>query len=304
METKSILVTGSHRSGTTWMGRMLALSSKLTYVHEPLNVDYSHELLPTALSRWYEYIPFHEEAEQHRHVLERVLELRYPFMHHLRSARTPRDMYNSIRSAGRYWVHRYRNTAVLLKDPMALLQAEWLNKQFDIDVLVMIRHPAAFAGSLKEKGWSHPFEDFLAQPRLMTDHFSAYADEIAKFARTEQDIVDQAALLWTLLYSVVSTYRKRNPEWTFVRHEDVARDPVDTFRLLYGQQDLSFTKEIRSEIEDHSYPSSESSENSPIRRESQSVVRNWTRRLTKEEIRRIRVRTEPIASKFYTDDDW
>lgn len=33
-----LLVTGIHRSGTTWIGKMLAASGGLTYANEPLSV--------------------------------------------------------------------------------------------------------------------------------------------------------------------------------------------------------------------------------------------------------------------------
>ena len=32
-----ILVTGAHRSGTTWVGKMLALAPGIGYVHEPFS---------------------------------------------------------------------------------------------------------------------------------------------------------------------------------------------------------------------------------------------------------------------------
>src|SRR5690606_21198944 len=35
--SRGILVTGSPRSGTTWVGRMLATDPRLTYFHEPFN---------------------------------------------------------------------------------------------------------------------------------------------------------------------------------------------------------------------------------------------------------------------------
>jgi hypothetical protein len=34
---RPILVTGAHRSGTTWVGRMLALVPGVEYIHEPFN---------------------------------------------------------------------------------------------------------------------------------------------------------------------------------------------------------------------------------------------------------------------------
>ncbi|MBK8782585.1 MAG: hypothetical protein IPO22_12435 [Anaerolineales bacterium] len=34
-----LLVTGIHRSGTSWIGRMLAAGGGLTYANEPLSVS-------------------------------------------------------------------------------------------------------------------------------------------------------------------------------------------------------------------------------------------------------------------------
>jgi len=36
---KPILVTGSHRSGTTWAGRSLVLAPNTAYIHEPFNIE-------------------------------------------------------------------------------------------------------------------------------------------------------------------------------------------------------------------------------------------------------------------------
>jgi len=36
---KPILVTGSHRSGTTWAGKMISACPNVGYIHEPFNID-------------------------------------------------------------------------------------------------------------------------------------------------------------------------------------------------------------------------------------------------------------------------
>jgi len=303
-ETPSILVTGSHRSGTTWVGRMLTLSRRLVYVGEPFNVRSGHELFTHKFDRWFEYVCPSNEDEV-LGALQDIVELRYPTAYRVRNIDSFREGYSVLRSAVRYSLERWMGRSVLIKDPIALLSAERLAEHFDLEVLVMIRHPAAFAGSLKKKGWTFPFEDLLNQPRLMRDHFSSYAQEIRSFAKDEQDIADQAALLWTLLYTVVSRYREQHPSWTFLRHEDVARAPVETFRELYEQFGLSFTERIRENVEEYSNPSSgDSTEEEGIRRNSQSVVRNWTERLTEDEIKRVRKRTYSVASNFYTPNEW
>src|SRR5882672_1880226 len=37
--SRPILVTGAHRSGSTWVGRMIARSPTIRYIHEPFNPD-------------------------------------------------------------------------------------------------------------------------------------------------------------------------------------------------------------------------------------------------------------------------
>ncbi len=37
---KPILITGSHRSGSTWVGKIIAEAPSVIYIHEPFNVDF------------------------------------------------------------------------------------------------------------------------------------------------------------------------------------------------------------------------------------------------------------------------
>jgi len=168
----------------------------------------------------------------------------------------------------------------------------------------MIRHPAAFAGSLKKKGWTFSFENLLQQPQLLTDHFTVYREEIEEYANGDYDIVDQAAFLWKLLYTVVAEYEESHPEWLYLRHEDTARHPVRTFQSLYDRYGLEFTENIQTKVKEYSNPSPDQQSTESIRRDSQSVIKNWTERLTESEIARVRRRTEPVAAKFYTSEDW
>lgn len=280
---------------------MLGLSPEIFYIHEPFNVDYPHELVPRSFNRWYEYIPPTRKGERHDD-LRRVIDLRYPLWYHLSRSRSLGEAVRCLRSSARYVKSRLLGRSVLLKDPLALLSAEWVAERFDLEVLVMIRHPAGFAGSLKKKEWTFPFRDLLAQDRLMEEHLSPFAEEIETFANTGQDVVDQAALLWTVLYTVVSAHQDQHPEWTFLRHEDVARQPADIFESLYDRFGLCFTDSIQAEIKAHSEASG--GDDDRLRRNSRAVVRNWERRLTPSEIKRVRGRTEPVASEFYSDDDW
>lgn len=48
-----ILVTGAHRSGTTWVGKMLAANRRVAYISEPLNVFHRPGVFSAPVSHWY-----------------------------------------------------------------------------------------------------------------------------------------------------------------------------------------------------------------------------------------------------------
>lgn len=277
---------------------MLALAPELTYVHEPFNLSDAEDLSTIQPDHWFEYVT-PEAASQYEDAFERILAFQYPLWQRAKEF----SVHFAFRRALYFWWQRQRGSIPLIKDPIALCSAEWLAEQFDLNVLVMVRHPAAFVGSLKKKEWAFPFGDLLEQPQLLEAYFQPYVEQIERFVIEEQPIVDQAALAWILMYTVVSKYHNRHSEWTFLRHEDVARNPLQTFKNLYRRLGLSYTDWIHEQIEAHSNPPGSAGENT-IRRDSASVIQNWKRRLTEEEIRRVRERTEVVASNFYTDDDW
>ena len=50
-----ILITGSHRSGTTWIGRTISEHPKVEYIHEPFNVDHPNPRIGLEINTWFAY---------------------------------------------------------------------------------------------------------------------------------------------------------------------------------------------------------------------------------------------------------
>ena len=91
MSGKPILVTGAHRSGTTWVGRMLALAPGVGYVHEPFSPKTPKGLSPAGFERYFTVVTKENES-RYRTGLERSLALRYDLAAQLRSAQSWRDV--------------------------------------------------------------------------------------------------------------------------------------------------------------------------------------------------------------------
>jgi hypothetical protein len=191
---------------------------------------------------------------------------------------------------------------------MAVFSAEWIAETFDAQVVVVVRHPAAFASSIKLDGWTHPFSHFSDQPALIEDHLEPFRKEIDAFAREEHDILDQAALLWRLIHHTIADYRSRHPEWLVIRHEDLSRDPIQGFGYLFEALNLPYTEDVQEAIR------RSTSRSNPVdrdpnphlfhSRDSRANVDNWRHRLTPSEVERIRARVADVSPFFYSDDDW
>lgn len=304
---RPILVTGSHRSGSTWLGQMIAASDDVGYIHEPFNIDRGPGICRTRFPYWFTYIPPGTDGAAAGD-FRRLLEFRYNYLAQVLDVRSKRDVRILARDGGRFLRYRMQHARPLVKDPMALFSAEWIAETFDAQVVIVVRHPAAFASSIKLDGWTHPFSHFLNQPALMEDHLSPFREEIAAFAREEHDILDQAALLWRLVHHTVAEYRAHHAEWLIVRHEDLSRDPIDGFRTLYQVLGLSFTEEVEEVI------LRSTSQTNPVdrdangrlflTRDSRANVDNWRRRLTPDEIDLVRTRVADISPLFYDDNEW
>jgi Sulfotransferase family len=301
-----ILVTGSHRSGTTWVGRVLTASpTPVGYIWEPFNPRHRLGTFPIRFPHYFHYVCAENGAALTKPVAE-MLAFRYRPATELRTLRSARDAGRMARDWGVFERSRRRGAAPLVKDPIALFSSEWLADTFAMRVLVMIRHPAAFAASIRRRGWRHRFADFLDQPLLMRDLLAPYEGAIRAASEHEPDILDEAILLWNVLHGTVARLQDRRADWLFVRHEDVARDPLTHFRELSEQLGLEWSDAVEQKVLETSSDSNpaDAKRVDSIRRNSAAHVTAWRANLTAAEIDRVRHGTEPLAGRWYDDGDW
>jgi hypothetical protein len=284
---------------------MLALAPHVGYIHEPFNPTTDAGISGRPFVRFFQYVTPDNEALCAPH-LERALRFSYDLRSQLRTVR-------SARAAGRTAVdfvtfarQRVSKARPIVKDPIAVFSAGWLADRFEMEVVVTIRHPAAFVASFTGLGYRHDFNTFLAEPQLLVDYLGPYESEIRRFAEQPGDPVDEAILLWRLVYHTVARYRAERPAWVFVRHEDLSREPVERFRELYRALGLEFTDEARDEIAEHSSAENPErlQESHAIRLDSRASLSGWRRSLTEDQVLRIREGTSDVAPAFYGDDDW
>lgn len=299
-----ILVTGAHRSGTTWVGKMLAANRHIAYISEPLNVFHRPGVFSAPVSHWYTYITW-ENEELYLPAFQKMLAYQYGVLAEMRSLRSGKDFLRMLRDLSTFLVARLEHRRALIKDPFAVFSIPWFIQRLGAQVVVTVRHPAGFASSLKRLNWKFNLrKNLLAQPLLVRDHLGAYLDGIR--SSPMQDLIEQAAWLWKIIYQEVHKMKQQYPQIYLVRQEDLATSPLENFRCLYRNLALEYTLNVEKAI-----LASSNSENPvelrsthSIRLNSRASLQNWKQRLSTEEIERIKCITADVWPLYYAAEEW
>jgi hypothetical protein len=305
LEPTPILVTGAHRSGTTWIGKMLAADPSTAYISEPLNVWHRPGVYRTQIKHWYQYICDQNESE-YLPAFNELLEFEYHLWKEIRSIRSLKDFLRMGRDFRVFYYGLEEGRRVLVKDPFAVFSAPWFARKLKFKVVMSVRHPLAFAGSLKRLNWSFDFQNLLDQPLLMRDYLETDRSQMQSI--NTGDVIGQAALLWKMIYRFVHATRDLSPDFIIVRHEDLSRDPINGFRNLYSALDLDYTHHVEKIILNSSNSANPAELSSQrvhdVRLDSRANIENWKKRLSEDEIEHVRQITDEVSQLFYTNKDW
>jgi len=310
MKNTPILVTGAPRSGTTVTGKLLALAPGVGYVHEPFNRDYGEK----RVDAWFPYT--HEglgNEPRYRAIFDDLVRGKavYKRAPLIGERNAPHLVLGRLLLRNRHQLtyHIARlNPGVrrfLIKDPLACLLSEYAHRTSHFDVVVLIRHPAAFVASMTRMNWVFNFDDHLSNEALCRNHplppgFTPPASDAGPF--------EIAASAWYFLNAILTCFLDRNDKMIVLRHEDLSVDPEARMSDLYDRLGLSFSERCRRKIiqttgGDNPIAPQEGRIHD-LTRNSRANIKRWKDILSKDDIRCIRAITEPLACRYYSDIDW
>jgi hypothetical protein len=297
---KNILITGIHRSGSTWIGKVMSVNLDMQYIHEPFNL-WNNTQYRTPLKYWFEYVGNDlKRKEEFKKYIE------YHYSGNIRALFhriwKERSKYKKI-ILHEYSKYKKRENRKIIKDPIAIFSADFFYDYLKYDVLVCIRHPAAFVESIKSKNWTHDFAHFLMQEELMDDILYEFKKDIVELIGSEirmNDIVEQAILLWNIIHFRIIQYKNSYKNWMFIKHEDVSNNPIDLFQRIFNRYNIDCNNEVSKYIKKTAYNSGVSGDF----RDAKKNIKKWKDRLSNEEVSRIYEGTKDYWHHFYTEEDW
>jgi len=231
----NILITGPRRSGTTFTGKIISLDKQTGYVNEPFNINYGLRGIRNFL---YPYLTESNITEEEKEVLDNFFNLKkaeFKFVFNQRSFSRldllKNIIYNYTKDSfltrlgklifqnklnlnflNAKYNSSYNN--LLYKSPFSSLSSYYLAEKYNMKVVVLIRHPAAFYYSMKKRGWHMNPEDFLKQKTLIDDYLDSVDFDIFNFDSKIEKIINE----WKVVYSVLFNYISESDNFIPVRH--------------------------------------------------------------------------------------
>lgn len=193
--------------------------------------------------------------------------------------------------------------AAVLKDPVACLSTSYLSRKMSALPIVLLRHPIGFVASTKRLNWEIDLESITNQRSLMEKHFTI--EELTP--NDPNDNIEKAGILWRALNKVLLKQVAKNPDWKLIKHEDLAADPVPTFKELFIYAKLDWTARIEHYINRKTSSEQQFAVNGRTQqfdRDSTKIFQQSHKFLSQEEKELIHSITIDIAEPFYTSESF
>lgn len=257
---RTILVAGTARSGTTWLGEIVASQTSGRIVFEPFNTNLIKDY---GSFNYHQYMRPEENDEALEDYCRRV------FSGKIRHRWLDREVDRLF--------PQYR----VAKAVRANLFLEWIRRRFpQVSRVLIIRHPCAVVLSWHRLGWTadQDIAALLKQPKLIIDFLG---DKLEHFYQAGTD-EEKIGLLWCVS-NLVPLKQDSERELHIVFYEHLVTRPEIEIPRLFAALDLPYSDATFARV---IQPSMTASEDSAILNEN-NIVAHWRNALSARKIERI-----------------
>jgi hypothetical protein len=293
---ETIVVSGSPRSGTSWLGPLIGIAPGYCYSHEPLQLKQFPEGKRVGLE-WRTHIHPGESRSEIEDYMEKVL---------TGQIGKPRP----VGDGG--FTKILKNRKLVVKFVRANRMLGWLNRRFPLKaILVILRHPCAVVSSQITMGDGDigPWKNVPPpEPDKIQTHFGGRIpdDAVEKFGDLLKSIETREGTLaatWCLdQYFLFNHYLNsktvKTCPWIFTSYEGLLEEGPNELKRIYREMEIEVPENMEGYMKKPSNVSS--SDLNLINLERQ--LSKWKEKLTDEQINEISGIVKEFKLDFYTED--
>jgi hypothetical protein len=220
----NILLYCVRRGGSTWLLNTLAAHPGMRYLGRPF--------ITLLQSRWASRMPDLRHAAGHEgpHIFRQLVHVDGPDEDRFRAlasdviqGRIPIYPTLTVRSP---YVHRVTDR-IVLQMTSGVAMIEWFDREFDINTVILMRHPIPTAMSILRNNWSPECMDFLLHRWFTDTHLTGEQVDRARAIMDAGSPLAQHVLDWTLkmLIPFRAWQTGDYPHWTTVTYEQLVTNP-------------------------------------------------------------------------------
>lgn len=272
--SNTIVMTGSPRSGTTWLSEVLHTIPRSCILHEPINPNAVSEVNALGLG-WRPYIAPEADWPEAEEFMMRVLTGQVLNSHTARRASLAEILRNER------WIVKFVRASRLLR---------WMTEKFPIRTpILLMRHPCAVVASqMRHPAWSP-----TASPLVDSRFLGAYpwVSDILADIETLEEVL---AATWCMDYFAPLSTPKPHP-WLLVTYEKLVRYGEEEIHRIFNALELEVPKSAVNYLRT---PSMSVRGHSPILI-GEDLLAGWTKYLSKEQVKRILHLVSAFGLDFY-----
>lgn len=184
---------------------------------------------------------------------------------------------------------------LLVKTVHAPLSIEWLAATFDVDVLVVLRHPGNVLASWLSLDLNEQYVRLEQRPEVRrgwTDRWGVGPPESDPLAKMVWEI--------GLLTAALEESALRHPAWVVRTHEQLCREPGAEFKQLLGELRMDWSEAVEDYLRMSDAPGS----GFATKRVAAELPDAWKSKLTTAQVATMRRVLEPFPLVTWTAEDY
>lgn len=240
-----ILVTGAVRSGTTWVGRVLASARRTMYIHEPFNPDSVWSAAFPVPSQFLYLDSRNGGSFKERFELLLQLEPRFRGVGRAGADDCLKLILEALFAEGA----SRSEIRPIVKDPIAMLSTEWLVDEFAMIPVIVLRHPISVIKSLLRLDWMRPGTGIVYiknQPPVIDRFYGGQLGELNAYIDADLGTLERTTLFVRYLYLALADYAETHSNWVYLPYERLTVEASDVFTATFDRLGLEPTSETEA----------------------------------------------------------
>lgn len=285
---ETILISGTRRSGTTWLMEILETIPSYRSIFEPFHPEWYPEFGRLGIP-YDPYVPTQKDLPKLREYLYKVLTGRVgsqvPFRHYIRLAEV---------------IRRFKSSKLIVKFVRANTMLPWIANEFDVrGVYFIIRHPCATIASQLSTGYF---------PRITIDQLITEVNRVPELAGDRELIshlrsitseIERLAAIWAFENYIPLASQKPHP-WYTVVYERLVLRPREELEKIFGHIHEEIPEGALMKFKTPSRVTSKTYGKDQIGTVKQ--LTKWRKKLSERQIKAILKVTNWFGLDFYTEN--